>query len=253
MLPDLRETLQVIFFVIAHCAILPFSMPRPIVVVMAKAPRAGHVKTRLVPPLTYSQAAALAGCFVRDTVLNVRQTVDSLMIAYAPANARQDLELILPSNLLWFEQRGDDLGERLDSVVNHLSILGYGPFIILGADSPTLPATFIDQALEVLASGQADISLGPTTDGGYYLVGMNSTIDGLFRNIDWSTPFAYEQTVANVTALNLRLHTLPRWYDVDTPADLYCLREQMLTDDPMLLERAPNTYRWFKTHALPLS
>lgn len=228
-------------------------MPRPIVVVMAKAPRAGHVKTRLVPPLTYSQAAALAACFIRDTVLNVRQIVDTLMIAYAPANARQDLEPILPSNLLWFEQRGDDLGERLDSVANHLSILGYGPFVILGADSPTLPATFIEQALEVLASGQADVTLGPTTDGGYYLVGMNSAIAGLFRNIDWSTPFAYEQTVANANALNLRLHTLPMWYDVDTPDDLYLLREQMSADDPTLMKRAPNTYRWFSANALPPS
>lgn len=228
-------------------------MPRPIVVVMAKAPRAGHVKTRLAPPLTYSQAATLAGCFIRDTVLNVRQIVDNLMIAYAPANARQDLELLLSSNLLWFEQRGDDLGQRLDSVANHLSILGYGPFVILGADSPTLPATFIEQALEVLASGQADVTLGPTTDGGYYLVGMNGAIAGLFRNIDWSTPFVYEQTVANATALNLRLHTLPMWYDVDTPADLFLLCEQMSSDDPILLNRAPNTYRWFKTHALPPS
>jgi len=228
-------------------------MPRPIVVVMAKAPRSGDVKTRLVPPLTYSQAATLADCFIRDTVLNVRQIVDSLMIAYAPADARPDLELLLPSNLLWFEQRGDDLGERLDSVANHLSMLGYGPFVILGADSPTLPATFIEQALEVLASGQADVTLGPTTDGGYYLVGMNSAIGGLFRNIDWSTPFAYEETVANANALNLRLHTLPMWYDVDTPADLYLLREQMFADDPLLMKRAPNTYRWFKTHALPQS
>ncbi|HKY29560.1 MAG TPA: TIGR04282 family arsenosugar biosynthesis glycosyltransferase [Pyrinomonadaceae bacterium] len=228
-------------------------MPRPIVVLMAKAPRAGHVKTRLVPPLTQSQAAALADCFIRDTVLNVRQIVDTLMIAYAPANARQDLEPILPSNLLWFEQRGDDLGERLDSVANHLSFLGFGPVVILGADSPTLPATFIEQALEVLASGQADVTLGPTTDGGYYLVGMNSAIAGLFRNIDWSTPFAYEQTVANANALDLRLHTLPMWYDVDTPADLYLLREQMSADDPTLMKRAPNTYRWFSANALPPS
>ncbi|MCA1577110.1 MAG: TIGR04282 family arsenosugar biosynthesis glycosyltransferase [Acidobacteria bacterium] len=228
-------------------------MPRPIVVVMAKAPRAGVVKTRLVPPLTYSQAATLAGCFICDAVLNLRQIVDTLVIAYAPANAREDLERILPSDLLWFEQRGHDLGERLDSVANHLSILGYGPVVIVGADSPTLPATFIKQALEVLASGHADVTLGPTTDGGYYLVGMNSAMAGLFQNIDWGTPFTYEQTVGHATALNLRLHTLPMWYDVDTPADLYLLRRRMFTDDPMLLKRAPNTYRWFQIHALPPS
>lgn len=217
---------------------------------MAKGPRPGKVKTRLVPPLTELEAAALAGCFVHDTVLNVRKIVEDLMVAYAPTDARLDLETILPSNLLWFEQMGDNLGERLDSVAKHVCFLGFSPFIIMGADSPTLPGTFIGEALEVLASGRADISLGPTTDGGYYLVGLNRPIPNLFQNIDWSTNLTYEHTVANATTLGLRLHALPKWYDIDTPADLYLLREQICSGNDELVHQAPNTYSWLKAHAL---
>ena len=220
---------------------------------MAKAPRPGNVKTRLVPPLTEAEAAALAACFVGDTVLNAQQTVDHLMVAYAPADAREDLEPILPFNLLWFEQAGDNLGERLDSVAKHISTLEYGPFVILGADSPTLPGPFIKEALQVLSCGHAEISLGPTVDGGYYLVGLNKAAPGLFQNIDWGTPLAYEQTAANASALSLRLHTLPMWYDIDTPEDLYRLRDQIFSDGEVMRKQSPNTCRWFNDHALPSS
>ncbi|MFN2513850.1 MAG: TIGR04282 family arsenosugar biosynthesis glycosyltransferase [Pyrinomonadaceae bacterium] len=218
---------------------------------MAKAPRAGDVKTRLVPPLTEAEAADLAACFVRDTVLNVQQIVEDVMVAYAPADARADLEITLPSGLLWFEQNGRNLSERLDSVAIHVSCLGFRPFIILGADSPTLPTAFIEEAFETLACGRFEISLGPTVDGGYYLVGLNSAVPGLFQNIDWSTPVAYKQTVVNAAGLNLRLHALPMWYDIDTPADLYRLGDEMCFHDEVTRQRAPNTYRWFIDHPLP--
>lgn len=216
----------------------------PIVIVMAKGPRPGDVKTRLVPPLTEAEAAELAMCFLRDTVLNVRRIIDQVMLAYAPADARALLETILPPGLLWFEQKGRNLGERLESVATHVSDLGFRPFIILGADSPTLPSSLIQQALNSLTSGHADISLGPTTDGGYYLVGLNRAVPGLFQNIDWSTSLTYEQTVVNAAAFNLRLHALPMWYDVDTPADLSRLNEEMSSGDETARMRAPDTYRW---------
>jgi glycosyltransferase A (GT-A) superfamily protein (DUF2064 family) len=155
-------------------------MPQPIVIVMVKAPRAGEVKTRLVPPLSESDAASLATCFAQDTVLNAQLLVSSVLVAYAPAYARNDLQPILAADLLWCEQDGANLGECLDSVAEHVSSLGFCPFIILGADSPTLPTGFIQEALNVLSSGEADISLGPTEDGGYYLVGLHSPVSGLF-------------------------------------------------------------------------
>jgi len=224
-------------------------MPHPLIVVMAKAPRAGDVKTRLVPPLTKQQAATLAACFLRDTVLNAKQLIDDVMIAYFPSNARTDLEAIFPSGVLWSEQQGWTLGERLEAVATHVSGLGFRPFIIMGADSPTLPVTFIEEALNALRYGQADVSLGPTEDGGYYLVGLNAAVSGLFKNINWSTPFAYKQTVANAAALNLRLHASPTWYDIDTPTDLSRLRNEIFCGDEIAHKRAPNTYHWFTDHA----
>src|SRR5437660_9973021 len=96
----------------------------PICVVMVKAPRVREVKTRLVPPLSEIDAASLAACFAQDTVINAQRVVRNVLVAYAPADARTDLEAILPSDLLWFEQDGADLGERLDSVAEHVSSLG---------------------------------------------------------------------------------------------------------------------------------
>ena len=227
-------------------------MPQPIVVVMIKAPRAGKVKTRLVPPLSESDAASLAACFAQDSALNAQRVVRNVLVAYAPAGARVDLEAILPADLLWFEQDGANLGERLDSVAEHVFSLGFSPFIILGADSPTLPPSFIQKALNVLSSGEADISLGPTEDGGYYLVGLNGPVPGLFQNIDWSTPSAYEQTAANAAKLNLRLHPLPCWYDLDTPPDLTRLCEELRSSEEARLG-APSTYRWLVDHASQLT
>lgn len=222
-------------------------MPQPIVAVMVKAPRAGEVKTRLVPPLREADAVSLATSLVRDTVLNAQLVLSSVLIAYAPRDARIDLEPILQPGLLWFEQDGDNLGERLASLVEHCSSLSFSPVVILGADSPTLPNTFLQEALNVLASREADISLGPTEDGGYYLVGLQSPVPGLFHNIDWSTPSVYEQTAANAAKLNLRLHQLSCWYDIDTPPDLKRLRDEMYSSEAAR-SRAPNTYRWLEDH-----
>lgn len=222
-------------------------MPQPIVIVMVKAPRAGEVKTRLVPPLSESEAASLAACFAQDTVLNAQHVVSNVLVAYAPSDARVDLEAILPSDLLWCEQAGVNLGERLDSVAEHVFSLGFSPFVILGADSPTLPAVLIQEALNVLASADADITLGPTDDGGYYLVGLHSPVRGLFQNIDWSTASAFLQTAANAAKLRLRLRTLPCWYDIDTPRDLTRLADEMRSSEEAR-SRAPNSYRWLKDH-----
>ena len=216
------------------------------IVVVVKAPRVGLVKTRLTPPLTKEDAAALAACFARDVVNCASGLADVVIIAYAPAGGRAALETTLRrGDLLWLEQRGADLGERLDAAAAHAFARGFGPLVFLGADSPTLPPSFISQALQSLAEGQSDIVLGPTDDGGYYLVGLRRPAPGLFQNVAWSTPEAYAQTVRNAERLGLRLHELPRWYDVDTPADLLRLRAELFNDEAAR-QRAPATYRWIR-------
>ena len=118
---------------------------------------------------------------------------------------------------------------------------------MLGADSPTIPVSFIETTLNALVKGDTDVALGPTTDGGYYLIGLNRSQPELFQNIPWSSPFTFQQTARKANQLNLRLRQLPEWYDVDTPADLTTLRKELLSN-PEVRRRAPATYQWLLDH-----
>ncbi len=226
-------------------------MPRPAVIVMAKAPRAGEAKTRLAPPLTRGEAARLAACLFADTLSLALDLGAVVVVAHAPADGRAALEEALRAasleeaarEVLWLAQRGEDLGGRLDGVAERAFAEGLGPLLLVGADSPTLPPDFLAAALEGLADGGADVALGATEDGGYYAVGLREPAPGLFERIEWSTPRAYAQTAHNAARLRLRLLELPPWYDVDTPEDLARLRAE-LDADPEARRRAPSTYRW---------
>ena len=138
-------------------------MSRPLIILMAKAPRAGEVKTRLVPPLSAAAAASLASCFVRYTVVNAQRVVTDLLVAYAPYDGRQTLESISPERLLWLEQQGEGLGARLAATIAYGEESGYDPLIVIGADSPTTPTSFIKTAIDSLAAGESDTCSGPLT------------------------------------------------------------------------------------------
>ncbi len=228
-------------------------MLNPVCVVMVKAPRAGAVKTRLVPVLSDADAASLAACFAKDWVANVRRVVRQVIVAYAPSDGRSALAELLPhDDLLWHEQRGEDLGARLEAATRDAASQGFSPVIITGTDSPTLPASFIETAIESIAADESDIVLCPTDDGGYCLVGLRRMTDNLFQNIQWSTSLAYGQTADNAARLRLRSFTLPRWYDVDTFSDLLRLRDEMITDEAARA-CAPFTHQWLLAHHALLS
>jgi rSAM/selenodomain-associated transferase 1 len=215
---------------------------------MVKAPRAGAVKTRLVPPLTGDAAASLAASFARDTVESLRRVVREVVIAYAPDGGRATLEAVLGGEgLLWFAQRGEDLGARIESAASHAFETSRGPVVVVGTDSPTLPPAFVERAFASLSAGESDVALGPTEDGGYYLVALREPFEGLFRNVEWSTPRVYGQTALNASRLALRVLELPRWYDVDTGADLLRLRDELLSDEAART-RAPHTSVWLRAH-----
>jgi rSAM/selenodomain-associated transferase 1 len=220
-------------------------MLRPVVILMVKAPRAGLAKTRLSPALSEEDAASLAACFARDALARARMVAREVIIAYTPADARDALAELLTGPLIWQEQEGADLGARLEAIAAHAASLLYSPLLIMGTDSPTLPASYICMACAALAAGEADIALGPTEDGGYYLVGLRHPVPGLFKNIDWSTPRAYEQTARNAASLSLRLLSLPPWYDIDTPQDLARLRQE-LSNNPLAQDLAPATRQWLR-------
>ena len=220
----------------------------PVIIMMVKAPLPGFAKTRLTPPLTTVDAAALSLCFVQDVVTSALTVGANLIVAFTPAEGRSVLGAALPQNVLWLQQQGANLGERLDSVINHAAESAFSPIVVLGADSPTIPPSLIENALHVLTTGAAEIVLGPTTDGGYYLIGFRKPDSAVLRNVTWSSPSTFEQTVRNIKQLELSLFTLPQWYDVDTFADLNFLANELRTDREAQC-RAPHTYRWLLDHA----
>lgn len=219
----------------------------PAIIIMLKAPRAGTVKTRLTTLLTEESAAALARCFAQDTIAKAKSVAARVIVAYAPADGRRELETFLPDNLHWIEQRGHHLGARLTAAAAEATAANFAPFVVIGTDSPTLPVAFISEALRALAANECDVALGPADDGGYYLIGLRQFVPDLFQNIAWSTPLTYEQTARNATILNQRILRLPVWYDVDTPLDLLRLRAE-LNADREAQTCAPATRRWMLAH-----
>lgn len=225
----------------------PLLIPKPVIIMMVKAPRPGEVKTRLTPSLTAANAASLASAFLQDTARNARAACTEIMVAFAPADGYHTLAPLLSFPVHWVEQQGADLGARLDGAAGAAEALGFGPIVVIGADSPTLPLPFLNAALSSLQSEEADLTLGPTEDGGYYLVGTRRRVRGLFENVAWSTSFACSQTLSNGQQLGLRPLLLPRWYDIDTFDDLLRLRQEF-KDDLRLTSHAPATGAWLQAH-----
>jgi rSAM/selenodomain-associated transferase 1 len=213
--------------------------------IMAKAPHAGAVKTRLCPPLTARAAAALARCFLCDRIAQIRGLAGvSPAIAYAPASARDLFERLAPG-FRPLPQRGAELGARMRSTLATLFSSGHRAAIAIGTDTPTLPTSVIQRAVDLIASGDVDLVLGPAEDGGYYLIGARADHPTLFDDVPWSTAAVLEITLGRARAAGLRAACVSPWWDVDTPGDLIRLRD-VLTESP---DVAPATSRFLAGHA----
>jgi uncharacterized protein len=193
---------------------------RPAIAIVAKAPRPGAVKTRLCPPLTAEDAAELYRAFVADKVEQVRSvTAARGAIVYTPDEGRGFFERLAP-DLLLIPQQGTDLGARLVTSFDWFFGEGYPAAAFIDSDSPTLPREFLLQALDLMASPDVDVVLGPSADGGYYLIGLRKACPELFMRMPWSTPRIFAETMARAQQLGLRVASLPPWFDVDTGLDL---------------------------------
>lgn len=212
------------------------------VAIMAKAPTAGAVKTRLCPPLSPREAAALARCFLRDRIAQVRALAGvSPVVAFTPASERGVFQRLAPDFAL-IAQHGPDLGARMRSTLATLLAAGHRAAIAIGTDTPTLPPTVIQHAVDRLASPDVDVVLGPADDGGYYLIGVRADYPTLFDDMPWSTSDVLEVTVRRARAAGLRAVGVDPWFDVDTPDDLARLRAA-LVESP---HAAPATRRFLE-------
>jgi hypothetical protein len=190
---------------------------------MAKAPIPLQVKTRLFPELSPHQAAELCELFIQDMVQEMSelpQSVVSFALAFAPREAEAHFTAMLPANVAMFPQPGGGLGERMAGIFENMFEQGYGQVLIVGSDLPDLPRRVIESAMQALDQPGADLALGPTSDGGYYLIGLKRPVPQLFQDLPWSTSAVLERTLQKAKALGLSVALVEGWEDVDTYEDL---------------------------------
>src|SRR6266851_2934565 len=203
--------------------------PRCALALMAKVPFAGEVKTRLTPPLDPEEAAILSTCFLRDMTTNLadlKANGTEAVVLYTPADAETLLRDLLPG-FRFFAQHGETLGERLVNAAAELLSSGFASVCLINSDSPTLPGEILTTAASLLAQEGDRVVLGPSQDGGYYLIGLKRPHGYLFERIAWSTADVLAHTIERAAEIDLPVELLPTWYDVDDAATLRLLCEEL--------------------------
>jgi rSAM/selenodomain-associated transferase 1 len=212
-------------------------LTRSVVYVVAKAPRPGAVKTRLFPAVSPDHAADLARSFLLDAIECVRAVggVEARIVC----RDRSDDQLladIVGGDVAILRQSRPGLGAALEDCFRHGRADGFERVAVLGSDSPTLPASIIREAFDLLDA--ADVAIGPTQDGGYYMLAAHEPYPILFRDMLWSNSAVLAETLARCTRGGLRAAVLRPWFDVDDGADLLRLRGELERADP---RTAPHT------------
>jgi rSAM/selenodomain-associated transferase 1 len=192
-----------------------------------RPPIPGTVKTRLIPALGAAGAAELYRAFLTDT-LSTCQGVDAISLQLWIAGDVDDPYISgLSSELPRIPQPDIDLGGRMASALSFM-IESDGAGLVLGTDAPSMPASHLTAAVKALEA--ADVVLGPSADGGFYLVGARGSVPAIFDGVRYSTQYALTDTLERAAAASADVALIPPWYDVDTPADLRLLRTQLAID-----------------------
>lgn len=203
----------------------------PAVLVMAKAPRPGSVKTRLAGRLGHDGCARLQVVLVRRTVdLACSVAPGATFVAFYPLDAEAETARYVPPDIVLLPQHGADLGERLTAATSRVLAARGGPLVVVGTDIPLLTPSHLLAAFDQLRSGR-DAVFGPALDGGYYLVGLTRARPVLF-DVDpasWGGPTVLDDSLARARAANLSVGLLEPLRDLDTPEDA-----EVLLRDPRL-------------------
>lgn len=194
-------------------------MNRTALVIMARSPDAGLIKTRLSAVLDPMQRIALYEELLQGTIHRLRAIEGTdTMIAVAPEGSSKFIKSYFDRFALpLITQQGEDLGTRMHSCVKEAHDRGYEQVVLVGTDIPELSPLEIMTATDMLK--KADIILGPSEDGGFYLAAMRKAHAGLFDGIRWSAPDTLKQTVSRAEALGLSTAFAPVLWDIDTPGD----------------------------------
>jgi rSAM/selenodomain-associated transferase 1 len=217
------------------------------IAVMAKASVPGRAKTRLSPPLTPEEAAMCNTAFLQDIGENLVQAGKIAPIggamAYGPPGYSAFFERHLPAEIGRFEVWEPDFGRCLTRALEIQFAQGHKAACVLNSDSPTLPSSILVETARILETPGDRIVIGPSTDGGYYLLGCKSIHHRLFQDIAWSTDAVAGQTVERAAEIGIEVHVLPEWYDVDDAAALATLVGEVLDDCPFDPKRQSSAAR----------
>jgi uncharacterized protein len=215
-----------------------------ILVIMAKAVRAGAVKTRLAACLPPDAITGLYRCLLEDTMA-LAQSLDGVAAAVmCPAADVEELRRMVDGDMQVVAQNGIGLAEALESVFERFSAEGPRRIIAFNSDTPHLPAAALRQAFDAL--GSCDVVVGPTHDGGYYLVGATAAHPGLFAASAMGTASALEMLMVRARNLGLTVYAVDEFYDIDVSSDL----TRLATELRVAPERAPRTAAWLRRRGL---
>ena len=194
------------------------------VILFARDPILGQVKTRLRPSFDDETILKLYICFVEDSLEKIQQ-VDNVkcFVGISPDNHSGFFEGIESLGMNLFTQRGKDLGDKMRQAFVDRFSEGYKKVVIIGSDSPSLPVSYINKAL----ASEKDLVLGPSTDGGYYLIAMSGTLSEVFSGVAWGTENVLDETLKKIKGTSISFELLPIWYDVDSPDDLKFLKTHL--------------------------
>lgn len=206
----------------------PDGRRREALLVFARAPVAGAVKTRLSPALSPGEAARLYEAFLRDA-LRAYASLEADLVLFLSGPPERLPGGIVPGNVEIAPQRGRSLGKRMRNAFARTFAKGYERVVLIGSDHPTLPTAFVGEAFCRLEE-PFSLVLGPAEDGGYYLIGMNELYPELFEGVQYSRATVWAETLERCAAVDAALTILPEWYDVDTPESLARLATD-LSDD----------------------
>ena len=214
---------------------------------MAKASAPGRAKTRLVPPLTFEEAAVLNTAFLQDVAENVllassdceRHGGIAGYAAYGPPGSEEFFRCTLSDGIGLIEAWRPNFGDCLLHTIEEILARGHASAVVLNSDSPTLPTAFLVETAAALARPGDRAVLGPSSDGGYYLLGLKIAHRHMFENIAWSTDQVAKQTLERAREIGLDVHRLPVWYDVDDVDGLRRLHAE-LSDRPDAGRRRPD-------------
>lgn len=190
------------------------------VIVFIKSPEHGRVKTRLAKGVGDAAALALYRCFVMDVLDMVRSTPWALRVYYYPENGFDRIISWLGDDTDLFPQKGATLGDKMEHALADTFAAGYERAVLIGSDLPDLPSQIINAAFKCL--DQCKASIGPSRDGGYYLIGFTTRgfTPQIFHGIPWGTDRVFDLTRNKFIDHHVSYHTLPVWRDIDTKEDL---------------------------------